>query len=332
MLRIWDNMVFDNKSLRWGESQGRHLDEIHRSYDTGLCNRIDHWEMGEILNKSHNYDYTIYLDEIHWPEATELITLPHTKLFSSNEIDDLIKRNTEFTKDSFEINNSYFNSLIVGNESLKDNHLYSNFDFSMISNVPESEIQSSVISNIKLTDSVLNEKIVNLVTDMVGIHIRRGRGIQYMDSIDSLPRQIQEGYSKYRLSEGVSTDKFFIYEFITDDVYFSVIDSILEANPNQKFYISHDLPSELFNYYLDRYPNKIYTKSYFLDFIKNRYKTPITHVNNIIDLFSLANTKFILTHPLSSWSRFAFRYNNTLKRSVNDNIEDIVDTYVSNFL
>lgn len=321
-------MIQENKTLRWLESQNRSMDEIHRSEDTGLCNRIFHWQLAEFLNEKNNYEYTIYVGESYWPELNELIELPHTKIFNENETDDVDLKILNLTRDSKPLTDFDINNFILKNDfTLSENHLYSDFQFQILSEFNNQIDIKRNISNVKLKDLDLQSLIHEFSKDMVGIHIRRGRGVQYENDLTSLPNLIQSNYINYRLKEGRETAKYYIYEFIRDDVYFNIIDSILEINPLQKFYVSHDLPDDIFEYYINRYPNSIYTKTHFYDFIENRYKTPIQHVKNVIDLFSLSNTKFVIMHPLSTWSTFAFNYNNKKGVLATEPIGQIIQNY-----
>lgn len=325
--------MIDEKTLRWLESQGRTTNEIHNKgvgfNDTGLCNRIFHWEVAEIINKFNNFEYTIYLDESYWPELVEMIELPHTKFFPISSDDDKNRRD-ELIQNSHPLLDRNILDILNNKVRLKHNHFYSDFKFSIMPDLDSIKSKYNYISNIKLTDDDLDLKIKELTVDMIGIHIRRGRGIIYTDSVKSLPANIQSEYVSHRKKEGEFTEKFYMYNFIEDSIYFNIIDSILEENPNQKFYISHDLPDNLLNYYSDKYPGIVYTKSYFYNFIKGRYhKTSISHVTNIVDLFCLSYTKFLISSPESTWSTFAKRYTDKITRMATDDINLIIDTYKS---
>jgi hypothetical protein len=45
--------------------------------DTGLCNRILHWEVAEFINEKNDFSYDILLQDLFWPEL-EILDLPHT--------------------------------------------------------------------------------------------------------------------------------------------------------------------------------------------------------------------------------------------------------------
>jgi hypothetical protein len=62
------------KTLRWLEPYGG-----WHKYDTGLCNRIFHWEIAYELTRNNNLEYFIMLEKKFWPEL-RLIELPKTKI------------------------------------------------------------------------------------------------------------------------------------------------------------------------------------------------------------------------------------------------------------
>lgn len=288
-------METPNNILRWVEPQGRTMDEIHRSTDTGFCNRIFYWEGLQLLNKVNNYSHKILVDKKYWPELIELIELPNT------EITDF-KPDYSFTP----ITNKLLSNIKLNNFKIENKNYYSNFDYQSLSEFDSILDKNRPIVNIKLQDKFLESAIKDFCKDKIGLHMRRGRGIIYGQmELESLPDHIRTPYIKFREKEGIDTPKYYIYEFVTDSTYFNIIDKILELNKNQKFYISHDVPDEFIQYYEEKYVDKIYTKTYFYNHIKNKFKnTDINHVKNVIDLFALSNTKMILKHPLSTWSEF----------------------------
>lgn len=311
------------KTIRWIETQGRHLDEIHRSYDTGLCNRIFYWEALQLINKFNNYQFTIEMDEDYWPELNELIDLPNT-LTTQNGFDN---RDEEYKPiSSSDIMSIPKNCTLILNE----NKYFSDFKFNDVSYI-HSYVDNFLEGNRLLMDITLKDKeleslIKEFSKDKIGIHVRRGRGIIFGENeINGLPEDIRNLYVEHRKLEGEYTFKFYTYPFISDKIYFKIIDKILKINPNQKFYISHDLPDNLMFYYELKYKNIVFTKRYFYEFIKNRYKTQNNHVNNVIDLFCLSNTKFLLRQPISTWSVFAQHYTKKQAQSVTDDVTHILD-------
>lgn len=321
------------RTLRWPEPFGRHIDEIHKSNDTGLCNRIFHWEIAQEINKHNNYEFKIYLEGSKWPELKELIDLPNTAISPEEIYEEPSLKLKRLIGSSEKLDKTIVDEMFKNQElSLDGTWYHSDFGHTSISDLYKNKWDelNRPITQIHLKDKELENMIKSLTNDMVGIHIRRGRGIKYDEMlVSTLPEEIREDYVNFRKLEGDDTRRFYMYEFIPDSKYFRLMDSMINRLPNQKFYISHDMPDELIRYYYDRYPNKIYTKEYFYDFIKKRYKTPIQHVKNVVDLFSLANTKMVIKHPLSTWSEFGHRYTNKKGFYFHDDIDYILDNFKS---
>lgn len=319
------------KTLRWPEPFGRTMHEIHKTNDTGLCNRIFHWEVAYELNRYNNYQFNIFLEESKWPELNELLYLPNTRVSPEeiNEPDNLkLKR---LLGKSEPISRERIEQIFKWEDfSLKSfNHYYSNFGHYSLPDLYGRESythEDRPLKYISLKDLELDFMIKNLTKDLVGIHMRRGRGIKYKEHIDTLDNQIRNDYIEYRETE--PADDFYIYKFVKDDDYFKIIDGFLSKNPKQKFYISHDLPDEIFKYYEKKYPNILYTKKYFYDFIKNKYSnTNPSHVKNVIDLFALSNTNFVIKHELSTWSEFAHFYTKKPGFYFHDDLDYILSFY-----
>jgi hypothetical protein len=303
----------NNKKIIWSDIQNRGFEEIQKSFDTGLCNRLFYWETLQIISSHNDFKYKVEVEEKYWPELRELIHLPNTDVINKSEKN---------------ICNPLNNDFIENNEKYILSHdcYHSEYDYSMMCNFDKYLDKERPITKIKLKNNHLNKLIVNLCKDLIGIHIRRGRGIIYGESeINTLPSNIRRSYKKFREREGEFISKYYMYEFIKDDVYFKIIDEILNKYPNQKFYISYDIPDIMMNYYQERYPNRIFNKNYFNNFITRSAFTSEVHLRNIIDLFCLSNTKFIIKHPLSTWSTFAHNYTPKIGVSVTDSMDNIVE-------
>lgn len=318
-------------TLRWPEPFKRDMNEIHRSGDTGLCNRLFHWEIGQELNKHNEYRYTIFLEQSRWPELKELIELPNTKISPEKEDEDDSVKYKRLILDSTKIDENYIKELYSSDLKLEDYSYHSDFGHTSMENLygDDWDRTNRPIRTIKLKDHELENLIKEFAKDKVGIHIRRGRGIKYSDEdVKTLPQSIQEDYIEFRKLEGHLTYKFYIYEFIEDQKYFDFIEAILKRKPNQKFYISHDMPDELIEYYYEKYPNSIYTKTHFYDYIKDKFKdTDERHVKNVVDLFTLANTKMVLKHPLSTWSEFGHQHTEKLGFYFHDDMNYVLNNF-----
>lgn len=317
-------------TLRWPEPFDRTMDEIHNSNDTGLCNRLFHWEVAYELNKFNKFKFKIFLEESKWPELKELINLPDTRVSPENIDEPIELKRKRLIGKSLPITEESIKQIFNRQDfSLKENHYHSDFGHQSLPDLYGRDVydySKRPLRMITLKDEKLDNMIKELTKDLVGIHMRRGRGIKYIDHIDTLDTEIREDYIEYRESE--AADEFYIYKFVKDDEYFKIIDGFLNRNPGQKFYVSHDLPDEIFEYYEKKYPNILYTKKYFYDYIKDKFKnTNPSHVKNVIDLFSLANTNFVIKHELSTWSEFAHYY--TIKKGFyfHDDLEYILNNF-----
>lgn len=112
------------------------------------------------------------------------------------------------------------------------------------------------------------------------------------------------------------------YKIISDSDYFDLIDNvILIENPNQKIYISSDIPKKYYSYYYDRYPNNIIDKTYYLkqfitlhknklpqEKIKLKYSISILKTfENVFDLMVACHSE-ILVKSTSNWSHVSSMY------------------------
>jgi hypothetical protein len=343
------------KTLRWFEPFGGW--NVH---DTGFCNRILHWEIAYEINKHNNFQYKILLPKTDWPEL-EFISLPYTTAFayygfyergvpnSKKAIDLRFKTvfdvhadnvrlasriNTDFITEMFKTKNFDLNHhnrrFNLNNTISNETHFYSNFGYNDLQGLYNYEIKDRPLSNIILNHGYVSDFIDRKTKDVVGIHLRRGYGIPYTDEdIQSLPESIRQEYIRVR-RKFVSPSGNNSYKFIRDDVYFNIIDKIIELKPKQKIYISSDLPLNLIDYYVDRYPNNVMTRNAYISVINDylygigidvgdfKYRYII---ENIIDLFVLSSCGFIITCAPSTWSEFAKNYKNAVSSDITEDWE-----------
>ena len=90
-----------------------------------------------------------------------------------------------------------------------------------------------------------------------------------------------------------------------------------KLNPNQKFYISSDLPDEIMGYFYEKYGDNLIDKKNILNIVYDYIvtsgiqKSELEYGNvvpNLVDLFSLSFCKFLIKVPTSTWSNFAENY------------------------
>jgi hypothetical protein len=327
------------KTLRWLEPYGG-----WHKYDTGLCNRIFHWEIAYELTRNNNLEYFIMLEKKFWPEL-RLIELPKTKITGfiegdSHEIEklkfitvhDTINSNVSLSKPiMFDELNEMFKDQDL-NLKNKGNHFYSDFGYttidSLYNRLPKNDRPLKLI---KLRYKHIEDFIKFQMKDTVGIHLRRGHGVTITKKdVDTLPKEIRK---KYELFMDSKVSEHSLYKFIEDEKYFNMIENMLKISPSQKFYLSSDLPYELISYYVKRYPKHIITKEDLMSSIYD-YLINATHskeeydygniAENIVDLFSLSFCKFLVKSNKSTWSDFAQLYSDTPFVNVLDDWDDFL--------
>jgi hypothetical protein len=149
----------------------------------------------------------------------------------------------------------------------KTPNLYSDFGFHTLDSLDKklnfNNINRTIrpLQFIKPKHTIVNDYFNTKFIDYIGIHIRRGNGVKITeDSILSLPKQLQKSYRKYvKKNVFVMDDE---YTFYKDELYFDLIQKIIKINPNQKFYISHDLPDGFIQHYYNRFGNHIIESKY----------------------------------------------------------------------
>jgi hypothetical protein len=336
-----------DKTLRWLEPFGG-----WKGYtsDTGLCNRIFHWEVAYEINKKNNNSYFILLEEKYWPES-KLIDLPTTKIISNIEGDPYDVEKLKFIAVYDTINKRINTATPLYTESIekmfKENnfklensgHYYSNFGYRELNNLYPNDIFNSIerpLKEIKLRYKSIEESIKNEVKDAVGIHIRRGNGIPYNEEdLNTLPENIRD---QFKLIKRVTTlQTHHTYSFQRDDLYFNMMDNILKLNPKQKFYISTDVPNDIMEYFYEKYSKNLIDKNFILnvvyDYILNCgfKKSEFQYgnvVENLVDLFSLSFCKFLIKVPTSTWSIFAEKYIEKESVFVTDDWENVKEKYI----
>lgn len=333
---------WENHKLYYSELSKQN--NVYNLPDTGLCNRLYHWELFYHLYEQGGDDtFTLAAPDWIWPER-ELLDLPNT-VYAKYDISDSawyshIEHGDLYFKTVFDLKNQKVSlAKPLTYKKIKSMYKSNNFDFintphwvtqpgyntltslhddvfSGVDGYRDIFLKNRPLRKIRLKDLQLQSKINTNCSNRIGIHIRRGSGVNRTEKdILSLPKNLQKTYREY-ISKNPLTDS--IYNFIQDDIYFKFIDSILEVDPNKKFYISHDLSDEFLNHYYERYGDSIQSKKDIRNFYKKSYSKKIDNlehlisygniVDNLIDLFSLASCPYIVTSMGSSWSDFASDY------------------------
>lgn len=317
----------------WGD---HHLDWYHRKYkkntsinDTGLCNRLLTWDAAyNLIHKSNDLlERRILVQKRIFPEF-ELLFLPNTfvvdyttnlELYNDSPESDLLhhltfldtetmepKKASPITKNQLESYSNYETSSF----KLRDNHVYNEWGFVNL------EHKHQHFGKIKIKDEYLDSLLFSKNENMVGIHIRKGNGVKFgKEELNNFPKDLQILYTDIRGKNEYNA----AYPFIPDKIYFNLIDSMLKINPDQKIFISHDLPDIFIEEYYNKYGNKhIVSRKDYRDIFIGRYKSLgidcesiqnyCNGIDNIIDLFGLSYCNFIIPSETSTWSQFALGY------------------------
>ena len=259
--------------------------------DTGLCNRIYHWELGHQIAKINNMK--IEVQKMWWPEL-EFLNLPLTSRVDQSD--------SEFINDSYPFDSNVIRHCGFKLDSTEnwfpvDGWAFNRFHLDYFDNKYHLK---RPIQLIKIKDAKLNYLIESAVIGKIGIHIRRLWGVQ-----GKLFPNGENG----------------IYTNVDNRVYIKFIESILKVNPKQKFYLSTDLPLGKVGFLLDNYDISTYkdiVKKYNFKIKDSSIRDKIVNyrdnvikqntLKDIVDLFGLAFCSYLIVHPKSTWSDFAFLY------------------------
>lgn len=324
MWKTWDSMGV----LKWKDPWQRDYTELNVLYDTGFCNRIFHWEIASHLNHEfHNNEFTIAVEESQWPELNELIDLPNTVVIPKkeesnyfNSFNDIKIEDWKTLQDVFE-NKTKFNleKNYVSKYPYTDLGCFYGHDKQLV------DLKNRPLTLIKLKDKVIQKTIEDITSDLIGVHIRRSRGVK-------IPKEFYNNkehseYITFRENQGAIERSIFDYHL--DEEYFKLFDSILELNPNQKFYLSYDVPTKYMKNIITKYKDVLITKEDLknkldLSGFKNSKKM---HIDNMIDLFGLSNTMYLIAYPVSTWSVFSHEYKNKKRNFIHDELGWILSRY-----
>lgn len=325
--------ILEPYTLRWCEPFGGGLS----LEDTGLCNRLFHWEVAYELNKRNNFKFTILVEGEFWREL-EYLDLPYTKVVhqkhGEHHLLHQLKFKTVYNIDtqsvymSEPLNKEKMDEMVTSkNFDLSDKtHLYADFGYNYVNTLHKMKPRGvRGLQKIEFKNYNLADMISRYVKGCIGIHIRRGEGV-YRTTVDikSLPKKIREEL-------GVS-EKDPVYRFYSDELYFNFIDKVLEKNPNQRFYISCDLPYDQYSYYVEKYgEDQILTRYNLVKQVVQYGETlgvldtfDIQALINILDLFSLSYCNFIVRSLASTWSEFSQIYNNSPYGFIHEDLDELV--------
>ena len=330
------------KTLRWTEPYNGWVNG-----DTGLCNRIFHWEIAHEINKKSNFMYKIMLESIQWPELS-LIHLPDTAVHINTEYEHGVRYESEYQRlrflTVFDIKNqnvklsSKITKQIVESMFHSDDfylsgsdHWHSDFGYNEINKLYLKPVEKRPLSFIRLRHTFIEDFLRKNTFDVVGIHIRRNAGVYYTEEdLKTLSPEIREKYIEYHQETPIKNR---IIEYVQDSKYFEIMDNMLKINPEQKFYISTDLPLTMLNNFKKIYGDKIITRNELFGPVRDHLLNGGVNINklkrgdvieNIIDLFALSFCKFLIKTNNSTWSEFAQEYRNQPSFFVNDDWKTMI--------
>lgn len=328
----WGNHDYDwfNKEFKQNDFQ----------YDSGFCNRLFTWEMAHRLRELSSDERPILVQRRIFPEF-ELLKLPNTKVvdysqsFTNSHKERLLHLTVlDTTKEDV------YKAVPIDINEIKDkksfkfksNHVYNKWGFY------EDDIHD-YISNIRIKDIQVEKRLRESSGKMIGIHLRRGNGVIFSaKDVETFPEILRTKYIDYRkqitCNEGIP--------FISDIEYIELIEKILKINPEQQFYLSHDLPDEFVDVFYEKFgKHHIITKKDYRQEFQSYYESKGVDIqslqnycnglDNIIDLFAYSFTTFTIGTKYSTWSEFGKRYSGVKdidSPGMNgSNIDEVVSSY-----
>ena len=372
-------------NLRWKEPWGGSM----LPEDTGLCNRLMHWEIAYGINKANDFKFNILVEQAFWPEL-QYLNIPHTSIVKT---DDLRDKRYNVIAAKFYYGHDPITKKLMGKMSkTKDYRLdinkdwYADFGFNFIDEFSEfvddtPELISRPFQLITIENKVVDKYIKQNTKNVVGIHIRRwptgvhrdedddknfrnGEPIDWKlnhkELLDTIDINVAGKNKSQTLEERVEELKGWVdengnfickytgdpigYTAINNSTYMYVRDEMLKINPNQKFYISTDIPKSNLQIFYDKYDivdyDSIVNSSPVIRREMRRNKSLEAPsgfhryvFKNIVDLFSLAHCSFLIKFGQSTWSTFAQDYNkipgiypeNKFKKSDRDDYINMVE-------
>ena len=348
-------------NLRWKEPWGGSM----LPEDTGLCNRLMHWEIAYGINRANDFNFNILVEQAFWPEL-QYLNLPYTSIVKT---DDMRDKDYMMVKEKFFKGHNPITHHMMNDMSDTKNYKldtskdwYADFGFDFIDEFSEyvdktPELIRRPFQLITIDNKIVQKYIEVHTKNVVGVHIRRwptgvyrdendekgfrnGEAIDWkldhkelLNTIDTnvagknKPQTLEDRMSE--LNGWVDRKGNFKFKFTGDPIgytainnssYIHVMDEMLKINPNQKFYISTDVPKNNLQIFYDKYDivdyDTIINSSPVIKREMRRNESleaPLGFhryaFKNIVDLFSLAHCSFLIKFGQSTWSTFAEDYN-----------------------
>jgi hypothetical protein len=281
------------------------------SEDTAFGNRMYIWTQLYYVSYRTNFEYKIAVQKEKWPEL-KFLNLPNT----------IALKEEDFCKNEkvYKISESHLKLIIHKNniEYLKTNNYWYLDEWLIYEGQYDKLNLPNPYSLIKFKNPSINDILSEYFKSFVSIHIRRYHGTYYTeDDLSEMPLNLREQYLKESYFPTTLTH----YTYIKDAVYFKIIEKLINSNENVKIYISTDLPLKFYKHYKTRYFKKNIKDKYdYYEKFKNILKQCFTDdyidnnkkiVEDLLDFFVIAYSKFIIMPNYSTWSRIAKKVKNT---------------------
>jgi len=298
------------------------------SADSAWVERLSNWQF--FYHVSQVFGFSLLVDEYYWPEIL-VLDIPNTnglnltnselKQIDYKTILDASKNLIEKVKDG---KNKLSYSLLK--ENIEDNSIFGENDKNLFrctfSHVDVDEQicfdymnlldrDQKVLKQFKFKNNDVNKFFENNFSNIVSMQIRRGSGIrvqkEYIETLkEHVDPKIIKNYYQHLYKVGGEFNAC-SYPLHSDEYYYSIIEKILENDPNQKIYVSYDVPKSFINHILEKYPNNLVTKHNYLDeylnFFNdlnlksdNHFLSLEKTVINLLDFFALAHSGSIVSH------------------------------------
>ena len=288
----------------------------HTPWDTGLGNRLLHWDVVYAINKSNNYKFFLEVEARYWREL-EFIDLPGTRPLNihtgtNEELQKLLH------KYDFDIKNQKVSPLIPLGDSileqfsvdeeykLESKNYYTCFDWKFLQLTEKIATDNTGLARIAVKNKVLFNAIRRMGSYCVGIHLRRGAGVfKTPEQLLELPKAVQSNPFLQTLHPTT------IYKYWNNNVYESLIREIKQIEPNQKFYVSCDLQVGEYEFLKEKFGDNIKTRQ---DVIKELPDSIIEGIDftdikderrialeSVIDMMVLSYCDFIIGAQHSTW-------------------------------
>ena len=219
------------------------------SCDLGYGSRVTAWAEAQMIVR--NFGGTVIIPEDEWIEHI-FLELPNTQAMSRDDINKL--EWTDIDKDNGQEDWSVTDNWRI-DQSISG-YIWNTYEFDIKYDDP--------IKHIKFKIPELNQFIEQIGFDII-IHLRRGSGVPILKRdlrtvYNGLPRHIRKAYVSWMYGRGMIVNEYADITpgtsyppHISDKQYYRVIDFVMDKMPNCSWYLTSDLPTEFYQYYLDKY-------------------------------------------------------------------------------